>query len=269
MPLLKRPDAELHYEVAGSGPALVFLHGLGGNHLSWSQQVAHFSTRHTCITMSHRGFFPSTAAAGAAGARAYADDFAALADHLKLETMALVCQSMGGWTGLEYALRHPGRVSLLVMACTSGTVDYRQLKYPGLDRLVVAWTEKAALASADLAKRGLSPAAGERMAREQPDLYRRYAEIGALTAAPWRERMRAEIFQLRNRSPEILAGLTMPVLYVVGDEDVLFPPDAAPALAARTLKGEHVRVPDAGHSVYFERAARFNQLVEEFLARAA
>ena len=37
---LRRGDAEIYYEVAGSGPAVIFAHGLGGNHLSWWQQVA-------------------------------------------------------------------------------------------------------------------------------------------------------------------------------------------------------------------------------------
>ena len=44
---LKRPDCSIYYEVAGSGPPLVFAHGLGGNHLSWWQQVAHFAPRYT------------------------------------------------------------------------------------------------------------------------------------------------------------------------------------------------------------------------------
>ena len=57
---LKRPFGALYYEVAGSGPALVFAHGLGGNHLSWWQQVAHFAPSYTCVAFAHRGFAPST-----------------------------------------------------------------------------------------------------------------------------------------------------------------------------------------------------------------
>ncbi len=46
---LKRPFGDLYYEVSGSGPALLFAHGLGGNHLSWWQQVAHFAPHYTCV----------------------------------------------------------------------------------------------------------------------------------------------------------------------------------------------------------------------------
>jgi 3-oxoadipate enol-lactonase len=40
---LARPDCDIHYEVTGSGPAIVFAHGLGGNQMSWWQQVGHFA----------------------------------------------------------------------------------------------------------------------------------------------------------------------------------------------------------------------------------
>ena len=127
---LKRPDCSIYYEVAGSGPPLVFAHGLGGNHLSWWQQVAHFSPRYTCVTFAHRGFAPSSAVPGATAPDAYADDLAALIGELELKDVRLVAQSMGGWTCIEYALRAPANVKALVMASTSGTLDFRQLKGP-------------------------------------------------------------------------------------------------------------------------------------------
>src|SRR5713226_1542507 len=52
---LHRPDCDLYYEVTGTGPALIFAHGLSGNHLSWWQQVPYFSDRYTCVTFAHRG----------------------------------------------------------------------------------------------------------------------------------------------------------------------------------------------------------------------
>jgi 3-oxoadipate enol-lactonase len=61
---LERPGCRIYYEVAGEGPAIVFAHGLGGNHMSWWQQVAHFAPRYTCVTFAHRGFTPSGPVAG-------------------------------------------------------------------------------------------------------------------------------------------------------------------------------------------------------------
>jgi 3-oxoadipate enol-lactonase len=262
--ILERSAASIHYEVAGAGPAIVFAHGLGGNHLSWWQQVPHFAPRHTCVSFAHRGFHPSSAAPGSPVASAFAEDIRALLDRLRIERAVLVCQSMGGWGGLEFALEHPERVSALVMACTSGTVDYHQL--PGLERhWLQAWEEKSRRAAVELPKRGASLPAGERMAREQPALHGLYAGLSGLTPPDFRDQVRREILALRHHSPEILSRLRMPVLYLEGEEDLVFPPAAGPALAALTPKGRHASVPECGHSVYFERAERFNRLVDEFL----
>lgn len=257
--LLARPGANLYYEVTGEGPAIVFAHGLGGNHLSWWQQVAEFAPRHTCVAFAHRGFPPSSGE----GVQRYADDLAALMDHLEIERATLVCQSMGGWTGLEYSLAQPARVAGLVMASTSGTVDYRKLGIKDLD----GWLASAALRMADQAKRGISVAAGERMAIEQPARHGLYSGISALLPPARREAIRAELMQARTRGPEILAALKMPVLWITGNEDLVFPPQTAPELAKRTPGSRHIDVREAGHSVYFERPVEFNRLLRDFLGQ--
>ena len=56
-----RPGCRIFFEVTGRGPAIVFAHGLGSNHLTWWQQVAHFADRYTCVAFSHRGYPPGSA----------------------------------------------------------------------------------------------------------------------------------------------------------------------------------------------------------------
>ena len=56
---LDRPGCRLYFEVTGSGPALVFAHGLGSNHLTWWQQVTHFCHRYSRVTFAHRGYPPA------------------------------------------------------------------------------------------------------------------------------------------------------------------------------------------------------------------
>jgi 3-oxoadipate enol-lactonase len=258
---LKREGAEIYFEVAGSGPAVVFAHGLGGNHLSWWQQVAYFAPRHTCVVFAHRGFPPSSPVPGKSAPDSYADDLAALINELGLKDVALVAQSMGGWTCLEYALRAPKNVRALVMASTSGTLDFNQLENAD----IAEWVRRSPAALADLQKRGIHPAGGERMAREQPALAQLYWQISEMAPASFREEVREKIRQQRNRSPSLLAQLPMPVLFITGDEDWVFPPAAGPALARLAPKGSAVRVPAAGHSVYFERAAQFNDHIGRIL----
>jgi 3-oxoadipate enol-lactonase len=258
---LRRNGAEIHYEVFGKGPAIVFAHGLGGNHLSWWQQVAHFAPTHTCVVFAHRGFPPSSAVPGKSAPDSYADDLAALIRELNLKEVALVAQSMGGWTCLDYALREPKRVRALVMASTSGTLDFGQLGNAEIDE----WIRQSPGKLKELQSRGIHPAGGERMAKEQPALAQLYGQISELASASFRDEVRGRIRQLRTQSPKRLEQLPMPVLFVTGDEDWVFPPAAGPALARFAAKGSAVRVPAAGHSVYFERAGKFNEIIGRVL----
>ena len=260
---LKRPDCSIYYEVMGEGPAIVFAHGLGGNQLSWWQQLAHFSARHTCVAFAHRGFMPSSAVPGAAAPDAFADDLAALIDELKLRDVRLVAQSMCGWTCMQYALRNPGTLRSLVMASTSGALDFRQLEAPAKSE-IAQWMERAPKIIADLEARGILSAHGERMAREQPIAAVLYRQISQLAPADFKAGVRARIFQMRDCPPALLAALALPVLFLTGDEDCLFPPAAGPAFAALAPKGRARQVPQAGHSVYFERPAEFNRIIDEF-----
>ena len=127
MPLAELNDAQLYYESTGEGPAVVFLHGAGGNRLSWWQQVPVFCDRYRCITIDHRGFAQSTDPGGDGAAR-FADDLEALLAELGIERVALVAQSMGGRTASEFALRHPERVWALVMCDTLGNFVWDELQ---------------------------------------------------------------------------------------------------------------------------------------------
>jgi pimeloyl-ACP methyl ester carboxylesterase len=264
--LLPRPGAEIYYEVTGSGPAVVFAHGLGGNHLSWWQQVPHFALHHTCITFAHRGFAPSRLSAGAPDPTSYVDDLAGLIDHLKLKEVSLVAQSMGGWSCLEYTLRHPEQVRALVMAATGGTVDLNTLDAPDKEKLE-KWNAAHRGAEEDLFRRGIHPAAGERMAREQPALQFLYREIDQLSSVD-KTALRAKLGAMRTLPVSKLKSMRTRVLFISGTEDIVFPPPAAAALAAVIPGAKLERVPEAGHSVYFERAAKFNEVVSSFLASA-
>jgi 3-oxoadipate enol-lactonase len=261
---LERPGCTIHYEVTGSGPAIVFAHGLGGNHMSWWQQVAHFSPRFMCVTFAHRGFAPSSAIPGGPDPVDYAGDLAALIEHLALADVRLVAQSMGGWTMVEYALRRTGMVKALVLAATTGTLDPRRMREPERSRLE-GWTRDGERARAELARRGIHVAAGARMAAEQPALHQLYRHIDDMNAHLDKEAIRARLWGGRTRRPEELAGAGCPILLISGDEDIVMPPFAADAIAAVVPGARVAHIADAGHSAYFERAAVFNRHLEEFL----
>jgi len=261
---LRVAGADLHYEVCGQGPAIVFAHGLGGSHMSWWQQVAHFSRHHTCVTFSHRGFASSSADSGQPDPTLFADDLQALIEHLRIERAHLVGQSMGGWTVVEYALRHPQRVSSLTLSSTTGSID--PSLGAGFDHAAFEhWRLGAETMSQRCRNSGVHPAAGLRMARVQPALHLLYLQMDELSPALDKEALRSRLRALRVRHPQVLAATRLPVLLLSPQEDIVISPLALRSLAGELAGSKLVELPAIGHSPYFEAAPVFNQALETFV----
>lgn len=264
--MVVRPDgAGIHAEAWGSGPALVFAHGLGGSHLSWWQQVARFAPSHRCIVFAHRGFGPSVAPAGGVDPACYAPDLEAVLDAFAVDSAVLVGQSMGGWTVLDFALAHPRRVRGLVLSATSGSIDPRTLG-EDLQAPLAAWAAQAETARAACAAAGIHPAAGARMAREQPALHHLYQQIDAGSAALDKQALRARLVAARSRDAGVARRIACPALVAMGEEDIVVPALVAARLAAAFPAGAARLYAETGHSPYFERAAAFGADLAAFLA---
>jgi 3-oxoadipate enol-lactonase len=166
---------------------------------------------------------------------------------------------MGGWTCLTYTLRHPERVRALLMCDTVGTATS-----PEIDR---GFQVRNGPLESELFARGIHPAAGIRMAEEQPALHFLYREIDALSHALDKQATRAKLLAQRTTPTSKFAAMTTPLLCISGEEDAVIPTAAVEAFAALVPSAQFVRIPKAGHSVYFERPAVFNQIVADFLAQ--
>jgi pimeloyl-ACP methyl ester carboxylesterase len=257
MPSFTTNGADMYYETHGSGPAIVFAHGAGGNHLSWFQQVVFFRERYTCVTFDHRGFGRSLDPRPVEERPRFDEDLGALIDHLGLDEVRLVAQSMGGWTCLGYAVTNPRRVRALVMADTAGG-----LTSPELD---------AARAEAQ-ARRGetplLSGAISPGFRTRDPRGAFLYEQIFGLNPPREQALGRGSPMNRLSVTAEQAAALPMPVLFIEGDNDVLIPPDVIRA-AQQHIPGARLEmVADAGHSVYFERPDEFNAILDRFLTEA-
>lgn len=257
MPFAERGDARIYYEVHGEGPALVLAHGAGGNRLSWWQQVPVFAQHYRVVAFDHRGFGRSRCEEFRPSA--FVADLEAVLDAAEMERVSIVCQSMGGWSGLPFALRHPERVPCLVLACTPGGY---------VDDTVLA-------AVAEMAKRieqaGIdhTPALGASFGKRRPDMVHLYDQIGALNTRVDLSAA-ARLFDAESRlDPDAARALTTPLLMLTGSEDLLFPPAMMHAVAAALPGADILEVEGSGHSIYFEKPELFNEVVGAFLERHA
>jgi 3-oxoadipate enol-lactonase len=264
---LDRSGCRIYYEVTGTGAPIVFIHGIGSNHLTWFQQVAPLSHHYACVTYSHRGYPPSSEI-GVPDPKEFAGDLAALIEHLELRNPCLVAQSMGGLSAVEYVLGNPqDKPRALVLVSTCGTINRASvpLRDPGQ---LAAWSKNAAAARADMAQRGISPPASERMAREQPVLHFLYRSIANASAGFDREQLRPRLVAMSTRSPDVLRDVAIPTLFVIGDEDTTYPVFVSQSLAGMMPNARVEQVPNTGHSVAFQRAEAFNRILDGFLSKA-
>lgn len=258
MPTVESADATLYYEARGSGPALVLAHGAGGNAAIWWQQVPFFLDRgFRVVTFDHRGFARSPCRDDAFELGRFPADLLALLDAEGVDRAALVCQSMGGWTGLPTALRHPERVRCLVLCGTPGG-----LQTPKVEQSLAQVAER-------VRRTGLTGPGGAALAADFPGRDREraflYEQISGFNRA-LPPSLATRIRDARTR-PDELAGYRVPTLVIAGSEDALFPPEALREVADAIPGAEFTEFEGAGHSTYFEQPERFNSTVAAFIEK--
>ncbi len=120
MPYANVNGQRLYYEdTGGTGPAIIFSHGLLLDGTVFARQVAALRDRYRCITWDERGH-GKTAAETLAPFSYYdsADDVAALLSFLGIDNAVLAGVSQGGFLGMRCALTHPERVRALILIAT-------------------------------------------------------------------------------------------------------------------------------------------------------
>lgn len=252
MPTVEAHKATIYYETLGSGPAVVFAHGRGGNAASWWRQVPVFAKKYQAIAFDHRCFGRSTCAREDFDRAQFDKDLLAILDAEGIEKTAIVCQSMGGWTGLAMALNYPERVTCLILSNTPGGADFPLAR------------EYLAKSSQIFAERGLGRAPlADNYHKRNPEGAYLYAQIGGLN-------INLPNFQPDGRngvSPERMKALKAPTLFITSAHDEIFPPKVIREIHEGTPGSEFIELPVAGHSPYFEIPDVFNETVSAFLAR--
>ena len=237
-----------YYQQAGSGPALVFLHGFSGNHLSWYQQVPAFADDYRCIVPDQRMFGRSADSSSGPGAAAFPDDLVDLLDRLDVDRAAIVGHSMSGWTATSVATRWPDRVAALVLSGTPGG-----LISPDCHEIAREAAE-GSIPDVD----PLNPASSylsESIAELNRDAPEEFVEI------------RPTLDEL-DIDADAIVSAGVPSYLIAGEADPFMPSRALEAVS-ETLSGAPISVVNgAAHSANFERPEAFNRELRSFLEAA-
>jgi len=255
MAFMTQNGFRLYYEdTGGDAPTVVFLHGAGGNHLSWWQQVPAFAEEYRCVTLDQRGFGQSPDVANGPGPAALGSDVLALLDHLQITRAALVAQSMGGWAAVGGAVHAPHRFWAIAMANTVGNLTNPD---------IAALREKLAAASPPRPAVLWHAALGPTFRKTQPVRSFLYAQIAGLNT-PLAPEFREQLGRLTTPVDRYVAA-GVPTLFLTSDEDGLIRPELSEKVHRHVPRSDFVRVEAAGHSTYFERPDVFNREIAAFL----
>ncbi len=118
MTLLNRHDVELHYEVSGEGPPVLFIQGVGVAGSGWEAQTSVLAAEFQTLRFDNRGLGRSVRIQGPVSIEAMADDASALLNAVGWESAHIVGHSMGGVIAQQLALNQPERVRSLALLCT-------------------------------------------------------------------------------------------------------------------------------------------------------
>lgn len=252
----------LHYHAAGSGPAVVFIHGSGPGASGFSNFIGNYPF---FVEHGFRAIVPDSLGFGRSSKPEIDYDLEVVLAALKallrtlgIERCAVVGNSHGGAMAIQLALDEPELVSKLILMAPGGLEPReRYMEQRGIRSMYKAVSAPEGLTE-DSLRRVLT------LQVHDPGFI-----TDALVAQRWEiaQQQPKRLFNtlgvphLAPRLPE----LKCPVLGLWGNEDQFCPVTGASILSDHCADSRVMRLSRCGHWVMVERAALFNQLGTEFL----
>jgi pimeloyl-ACP methyl ester carboxylesterase len=230
-------DVRVAYEVAGEGPPVVLIHGLGGSSGWWARNAPGLSRHFRVYLIDVIGF-------GDSGGQLFvlanaSRHLVAWMDALEIGRATFVGHSMGGYIAADLAAEHPDRVERLILVNSAA--------------LPFEWGYTRHLINSIRGLRYFSP-------RFFPIVVRDSFRAGPLTLLGGiRQILAADL-------TEKLARIEAPTLVLWGAGDPMIPLDIGERLSRQVKHGTFAKVEGAAHNPMWERPEAFNQAVVEFLS---
>ncbi len=257
-------EVELAYELQGVGAPIVMIHGAQGDQSMFAAMAKEFATGYRVLTFDQRGSGLSEKPDTPYSMAMFADDTAALMDHLKMSPAHIIGVSMGGMIAQEFALRHPSKVRSLVLGCTT----------PGGPNAIPAGG--SALASAYSTKPMTAEERGKALAEAAftKGYLARHPEIIAsmiesrrsrpIDTTGFGHRMKAAS---EHDTYDRLGEIRSPTLVITGKDDALISWENSRLLAERIKDAEQGILEPAGHCFWLEQPAKSRDAIAGFIRR--
>jgi len=251
MPYAQSGSLRIYYESHGNGPTIAFVHGAGGNHAAWWQQVAYFRSSYRVVTMDLRGFGKSDSVSDGPDSLDFPGDLLAVLDHAGIARATVLGQSIGAVAALRFAVSHPDRADGAILAHSLGGI-----RHPEVTPLVAA--DRAEAEKIPILDRLLT----KEYQSSQPAKTFLFQQLGTFNQATMRD--------LRNVSTpgptlEQIVESKLRLFLLTGENDAVLRAGTI-RTAQKYIPGSVLTVvPGAPHSMYWEAPELFNTSVHHFL----
>jgi 3-oxoadipate enol-lactonase len=275
---LRQPDCDLYYEVTGSGPPVVLVHGAADLRI-FDPVVDRLATKLTVIRHDQRGYGRTRVRDGAPATTLATDvaDLDMLRATLGFQRVHVLALSNGGPIAIEHALTHPHAVDRLILLDTYADNDARtEMAWP-LVREVVSHPQRVLILEEIAKNKRLDKTS--RQVEEfllQPHTHHELPLPRSWVESWFRSGCLGEgrnTTQARYRSPphrayarlDSLARIDAPTLVICGERDRITPLEHSRQMAARLPNGRLAVITSTGHLAFAEKPDEFIRLVHAFL----
>lgn len=261
------------YVVAGSGPALLLLHGLGCDHTTWAPVIDSLARRYTVIAPDLLGHGESDKPRADYSVGGYANGMRDLLTVLGIDQVSVVGHSFGGGVAMQFAYQFPERTQRLILVASGGlgpevTPAIRAITTPGFQQAMGLLTLPGVRHLGTTGMRVLA-ATGIRATRDLVELAEIYDSFkDPRTRAAIRHVVRAVVDwrgQIVTMSDRAYLTDAMPMCVVWGRNDQVLPVRHAGNAAALAPSARVEIIPNAGHFPHKDHPQRFVKIVNDFI----
>ena len=244
----------------GTGPMVLFMHGIGGNRTNWHDQLLVFGEKFHAVAWDARGYGASDDYDGPLDFADVSRDLVRVLDHFQVAKAHLVGLSMGGLIAFDFHATYPERVATLTI-CDS---------MPGMGGISAdARREFIRIRQEPLLNgkepRDIAPIVAKTLvgkSAKSGSFERLVASMSALHKDSYLKTIEATTNYARTLE---LENIRVPTHIVVGEEDTLTPPALSRTMADRIPGARLTIIKGAGHLSNIEQPVAFNEAVRAFL----
>ena len=254
---LERPEGRLHYRIDGreGAPWLLLSNSLGTDHGMWEPQMPLWAQHFRVLRYDTRGHGKSAPPAGPCTIADLADDALALLDHAGIARVHFCGLSLGGMTGMQFAVRHPARLERLALCNTSAYMGPAS----NWDTRIAMVNSGGMHAVTDgVIGRWFTP----HFRTEAPERVAKVRQMLLETSVAGYAACCAAIRDMDQR--ESIKGIAKAALVIAGSTDPATPPADGKLIAGSIAGAKYVEL-DAAHLSNWERVEEFGAAVGEFL----